>query len=263
MRKVAYLMTMIFALALMSIGCEKENPNPDDDNRVPDKNALRISKIANNPGMFKPDYTFEYDADGRVIEISDGTDLFLITYNADNLPIEMVAEMENDYDKTIEIIWNENGYTTKSSYYSRESTVTYQLDSQGRIISIIDSTYRQDHDTLYIDRFEVRWSEYEMNFNKLMDDGEEIWKQTRNYNEFNNPMAAINIAILNEFQISYIGTDYGLSFQRSSCVASYNCENEGTGSYLYEFNESGYPTEVIVSRGYGDSFNLYFEYESD
>lgn len=54
MKKIAYLLTIIFAIALISFSCDKEDDSQDSH--------LRISKIADNFAMENPFYTFEYDS---------------------------------------------------------------------------------------------------------------------------------------------------------------------------------------------------------
>jgi hypothetical protein len=102
-----------------------------------------------------------------------------------------------------------------------------------------------------------------MNFYDVNEGAEDEWLQTRKYNKFHNPLEAINMAILNEFEVPYVLADIGLAFQTKSCVSMHNCENEGVGSYEYEYNESGYPTRVLVIREESNPVYYYFEYDSD
>ena len=113
-------LNFLFVLIIISIfssGCEKENSNPEDNNLVPDKNALRISKMAYDIGMENPWLSFEYNEKGLVTEIKHRNydDLIYITYNEDDLPVKIVWIKDpiggDGGVYTTEIVWVENSYT--------------------------------------------------------------------------------------------------------------------------------------------------------
>lgn len=258
MKTLSKLAILALLLAFLYHGCEK-------DPLQPDKNTLRISKIARNSEMIDPIYVFEYNEKGLLTRITGDwvEDYISITYNDEDLPIKIFEKSEFEADnKTIDIVWEENSYTTTTGTYDIY-TDTYHFDSQGRIDSYSYSSYNASFDETYTRNFEVVWDDKEMNFYQLNDGSEREWIQTRKYNENKNPMQAINYAILNEFELTYVLADYGITFQQDLCVSMHHCEDEGVGTYEYEYNEDGYPISVLILReDYGPTY-YYFEYESD
>lgn len=227
-------------------GCEKENLNNNDDNNAPDKNALRIAKIADNSAMQDPWWTFKYNEDGLVTEI-EGEKMWgkaIITYNDDELPVKIVWKEE-----TYDISWTESSFTI-SYYYGLElQHETYRLDANGHIISIDDD-------------FEARRNGNNIDIYYL-DDGDEEWAQTRELNEFSHPLSEINIAILNACSISWVFDECDYTFQNDYCLAMNSSIDEGSAEYEYEYNEKGYPAELLINEIEGRNYKFYFEYETN
>lgn len=261
MKKVTYLLAVLFALALMSMGCEKENPNPDDDNLLPDKNALRISKIADNPAMMNPLVTFEYNAKGLVTEIGgDGGGTSNIIYNDADLPVKIVSipidEMDGEIyygdTTTTDIIWTENSFTLSYIDWSDElRQEKYTLDPNGRIVSIDYYSY------------EALWEGNEAEIYYVRD-GVEEWAQTRQLTENNHPLSALNLAIVIAGDISWIYDECDWVFQNKYCLDNISSADEGSADYTYEYNGDGYPTQLeIYETTEHDTWMYYFEYETN
>ena len=265
MKKATYFLTVLFAVTLMSTSCEKENSN--QDNPIPKNNALRISKIADNPAMKDPLWTFEYNEKGLVTMIKGDRHrgVSTITYNDENLPVKIIW-IENDIyfaDTTItDISWDENSFTLSYVDWSDElEQETYTLDANGRIISIDWS----DEDE-YRRGYEASWEGDKAEIYYVRDSDEE-WAQTRELTEYKHPLSAINIAIINAGEtgeISWIYDECEEVFQNKYCLSYIASADEGSAAYEYEYNEDGYPTQLdIFETTDGGIYRFYFEYEND
>ena len=144
MKKVTYLVTVLFALALINLGCEKENPNPDDENSDV---VLRISKMTDN---IENTMLFQYNSDGLIIKVDVVSHNYYhsIEYDEQNRPIKYSMIEYGYYDgvQTNNIEWTDAGFII-----SRDSHQSiYILDSEGRIIKrsttkdgVLSDSYRE------------------------------------------------------------------------------------------------------------------------
>lgn len=242
----------IAALLLASIipGCEK-------DPLQPDKNALRISKIADNPGMQDPLWTFEYNDKGLVEEIfvldrhSEQDPIIYsasIIYNDDNLPVEI---------GDIDINWEENSFTILYPESYDMPDETFMFDGNGKIT---EQSYNLGDSRR---GYEARWEGDEAEI-YYMRDGTEEWAQTRKLTQNPHPLSSINIAVVYLSDLSWIYDECEIFFQNEYCLAYLTSVDEGSADYTYEFNEDGYPTELeIYETTEKDTYKFYFEYEED
>ena len=248
MKTLKRLSVLAILFVFLFSGCEK-------DPLQPDKNALRISKIADNSAMIDPLWEFEYDSDGYLIGISgdENRGTTTITYNSEDLP-EMISWVtddfssgdESEYYATSHIVWGNNSFVLDGD--------TYTLDANGNITNIswddsnsgYECTWQEDRAEIYYYR-----------------DGSNEWAQTRVFNQYNSPLSAINLAIINACDISWIYDECDWIFQNKYCLSTNSSADEGSADYDCDYNDDGYPTRIrIIEEG---SFVMYLciEYETD
>jgi hypothetical protein len=230
MNTISKLTALTLLIALIFSGCEK-------DPLQPDKNALRISKIADNSIMEDPWYVFTYNSDGLLTMIDGdwggGTS---IAYNDDDLPIKI-----GDVDVT----WTESGF----SYSDNGNPTSYELDSKGRIIKITEENVYDN---------EIRITNMIWNGTESVDVDGHNWSVIRTFNENHNPLASINIAILIVADIEVYPFEY--YFQNQYCVATNQEDDDSVVDIEYTFNDNNYPNRL---KGSEASYYVYFEYESE
>ena len=126
---------------------------------------------------------------------------------------------------------------------------TYELDSKGKIIRVSEEG---------TDEYNIVWdADIRVEVNLPHD---ETWGETVQYNEYNHPMSAINLAILNTHELDYIGTEFDNVYQNKYCISMFQEWDFGADEIEYQYNEEGYPTRATVIP---DNDYIYFEYELD
>lgn len=236
MKKVTYLLTVLFALALINLGCEKENPNPDDEKSDV---VLRISEVSYNDG---DPISFVYNDNGLVTEINGRNEIFdySIQYNDINQPVSVVQKYSSGellYEYTID--WDEDGFTTSFYYTDESTTVTsrYDLDSEGRITDFGE------------------WFEND----SLVLDGYLSIKLDKNSH---HPFSSINIAVI-IIAGGIIEPDFFCYGNMYCPLRVDDLQDDDYYTHEYEFNKDGYPTKLIYRDNYGSRYYHYFEYETD
>lgn len=249
---------IIATVSFSASGCEKDNLTPDKDPLKPDKNALRISKIADNSAMLEPLWDFEYDSDGRLIGITgdENRGTTTITYNAEDLP-ELATWVIDDFGSTTDaseyydtsrIVWGSNSFILDG--------VSFSLDENGNATSIIWDDGKRGYEPIWQeDRVDVY-------FYWELDSGKE-WEVTRVFNEYNSPLSAINLAIINACDIDWIYDDCYYLLQNNYCLTTFNSQGEGRSDFDYEYNDDGYPIKLMETMDGEMVQKLYFEYESN
>ena len=239
MNTISKFTALTLLIALIFTGCEK-------DPLQPDKNALRISKIADNSDMEDPWYEFHYDKNGLLTGITGdwADDNWTISYNNDDLPIK-IGE--------IDISWNGNNFSCSVS--GRD--YSYELDSDGRILKITDE-YPEENDLRITNM--VWHGNDSVNMSGFLVDYEPpyTWAVSRTFNDNCSHVSSVNIAILIICDIEFYPFEYYL--QNQYCIAKNQEDDDSPDEVEYLFNDDNFPTRAKVS---GDSYYIYFEYESD
>ena len=187
MKKVAYILTVVFALALMSMGCE-ENPNPDDENTDV---VLRISEMANVGGENLT--LFQYNADGLLSKV-DYVNYYYnsIGYDAQNRPIKS-TRFYNDNPtsgKATNIEWTDDGFIITYSDYNDQTI--YILDAEGRIIKRSST----DDNGIVSNLDEYTWVGESKVIKERKDASGEIYETIEvEFGDVYNPFYDINVAL--------------------------------------------------------------------
>jgi len=224
MKIISKLVVLTFLFVLIFTGCEK------DDTTQPDKNVLRISKIADNYSMDFPRYTFEYNDDGlltRIIypESTEGLDnITEITYNENNQPIKCDDE---------DIIWNGNDFTIRRiNQYENDALEVdkiYHLEN-GRVKDFTRKYYNPDGSISSSSTVEYTWIGNDSLYIEYVNAG-------FRFDDNNSPLKSIPLPIL-------VATNIGLGeweflYQNQNCLIDWKeLGDYGLSAHVtYTFNE--------------------------
>lgn len=239
MKKVYGLLLIIVAL-FIGFGCE-------EDNLKPNKNALRISKIADNIMMEDPWLTFEYNKDGLLEKIYSGwnsSEPTVIVYNSKKQPIKVGNDV---------IEWGDNEFTIKRFWENElEREKNYKLDNQGRILKITDTNFYNNNTTVT----DMKWIG---NDSLYIERHNESFK----FNDIPHPLSSMNLAVIISADIP-LG-EWDIEYQNSLCLYKFS-QPSISATLAYELNEQGYPivANYRYKSGEGvDYESIYFEYEDE
>jgi len=265
MNKFKFIVGIVL-MGLCFISCEKDNS--EDGN-------LKIKRIADNPDMENPLFTFEYGSNGLISRITEeylthGC-LTEITYNSNDKPIIISRKEFSDgsyfSETTKKIGWNDIGFVI----YDSDSTDIddYSLNSQENISSMVSQTKNystQKFDTMNVEYY--AWTDKNQCHRVL--DYEAPWSTEDAYAEYtykvnnkNSPFKGIDMSILISAIIE-IG-EWGVDVQNYYCLSEY-IESGFSASISYDYNKQNFPTRADISytseEGTWHDY-LYFEYESN
>jgi hypothetical protein len=127
MKKVTYLVALIFAMVLITNSCEKDNNS--------ESARLRISKIADNQQM-EDAAIFEYSSSGLLTRVTQGSEELDVEYNDNGQPIKTNEYRDNDhtFSQVKNFNWNSEGFISADEGDSNNKTV-YKLNTDGQLAS--------------------------------------------------------------------------------------------------------------------------------
>jgi hypothetical protein len=250
MKKVTYLLAIIFGIAFFGVSCEKED-NPEGE-------RLRIKKIADNIAMENPT-VYEYNSDGLLIKVTDSYSVIEIEYNSNDLPIKIG-------DKTIE--WMDNTFVVTDTDYENDKEI-FTLNSKNQIVSevfLIRENSQSEFDTSSV--YSYYWTGNSRlkricNIYPPLSEWNENWEDEYVFGSGISPFKGISIAVL--------VCEYGLGFgdwdkvQNAFCVNEYIENSDGySATITYDFNEQNLPIRADIEEDWTVSTSheyAYFEYE--
>jgi hypothetical protein len=270
MKKVTYLVALMFALVLISTSCEKDNNS--------ESARLRISKVADNPAMENAT-VFEYNSEGLLIKIKDEDNVYIdIEYDSKNNPINLKEfylegnHFEVHYETNIE--WSNEKFIINNGFGNKEFTM-----NSNKIVKQVntDNYGTLGHsDYVWYNNDSLKITTFDTN-NQLNIPSTHKF----HFGSLNSPFKTINVA----FRTSIVNNTCFLNdieFQNDNCMNNsievgevQDYSNETTITYIYETtvtyegNQSNYPLKAILhyKGSYGtETFDYsefrYFEYES-
>lgn len=246
MKKVTYLLTVLFALALINLGCEKENPNPDDENSDV---GLRISKMTDN---IENTVLFQYNSDGLINKIDDGYHHRSIEYDEQNRPIKW-SSVEYDRPESLQthnIEWTDDGFIVYGDIYT--------LDDKGRISRI---SSQNDEGIIVHSEDYTYVGESKVTIERKDDSGEIYETFEIEFGSFYNPFRYFNVALT---VLDYTVCPDDVPSHHSKYALSSTVDGSQSVTATYEVNEHNIPIKGTFNNAYYGSDEIYYyEYETD
>jgi len=241
-RIVTYL---ILGIALIVFGCEKDN------NEGPSE-SLKLTKYGDDPSLAEPWKRFEYNSEGLLVTVyGKGTyaNNFEIEYDSQKRPNKIMRKgyYPSD-DKTYDITWTNDGFTSDGVSYSIDSKQRLTVMSEGN--TSVNFTYTGDQSA----KIQMFYS----------GDLEETLNIT--FSEVFCPLSGINIAIKAITYLGYIDlwdhiiyTNYVVeSFE---FIDASNTDHNFTKDILITVNDDNFPKHIIDGDNDYSRDYVYFDYE--
>ncbi|MBR6305549.1 MAG: hypothetical protein IKR38_02060 [Bacteroidales bacterium] len=122
-----FFFALMAAAAVMTVSCNKpgdeQNEGKDEGSKLP-KPEYRIKTMANN---WEDTWTFSYDAEGKVIDVTRGEPgkHWIFNYKS---ATALEINLEKDNKLLYEITLNKDGFASEIKDYSGSSVKTYEYD---------------------------------------------------------------------------------------------------------------------------------------
>ena len=241
-------MTVLLALALISMGCEKDNPNPDDENTDV---VLRISKMADNIEMEDP-IVFHYNSEGLVNQIEDGIFIKSIEYDEQNRPIKW-SRVEYDRPESLQttnIEWTDDGFVVYGDICT--------LDDEGRISRI---SSQNDEGIIVHSKDYTYVGESRVTIERKDDSGNVYETYEIEFGSVYNPFRYFDVALT---VLDYTVCPDDVPSHHSNYALSSTVDGNQSLTATYEVNEYNIPIKGTFSNAYYGSDEIYYyEYETN